>query len=198
MIRLETENDFTETEVLTREAFWDVYKPGCDEHFILHKMREVPAFVKELDFVAVEDNRITGNIIYTKAKVVNDDNVEHEVLCMGPLSVLPSYQKKGIGSKLINHTVCRANEYGFKGVIIFGNPGYYKRFGYNDASLYNIKTSDGSNFDAFMALELYENSLKGIDGKFYEDPVFKIDSDDLETFEKRFPFKEKHVTETQL
>jgi predicted N-acetyltransferase YhbS len=197
-IRLEVQSDFEETEALTRESFWDLYKPGCDEHLILHKIRNIPAFIKELDFVAILGEQIVGNIIYSKAKVIDENNTEHGILCMGPLSVLPLYQNNGIGSKLMNHSIFRAQELEYKGVIIFGNPDYYKRFGYKNASFYNIKTSDGNNFDAFMALELYENSLTGINGRFYEDPIFKIDNDELELFEKKFPYKEKHVTKTQL
>ena len=151
-IRLETEKDFRETEILTREAFWDIYKPGCDEHLVLHKLRKAPAFVNELDFVAVHEDRIIGNIIYSKAKIVNGDNQEHEVLCMGPLSVWPSYQGKGIGSQLMKHSIIAAEKMGFRAVIIFGDPDYYKRFGFVNAEKYRITTSDGANFDAFMAI----------------------------------------------
>ncbi len=197
-IRLETPGDYKETETLTRDAFWDLYKPGCVEHLIVHKIRQLRAFVQELDFVATMNNKIIGNIIYSRAKIVNDHNIENEVLCMGPLSVLPLYQKKGVGSKLICHSTDKAKEIGFKGVIILGNPDYYTRFGYKNAINYNIKTSDGHNFDAFMALELYENSLKGIEGRFYADSVFEIDNKELEEFEKKFPYKEKHVIGTQF
>ena len=198
-IRLESPSDFRETELLTREAFWDVYKPGCDEHLLLHNMRHVPAFIRELDFVADYKNKIVGNIIYTKAKVVGENNLEHEVLCMGPLCVLPSCQKKGIGSKLMKHSIARAKELGYTAIIIFGNPEYYNRFGFENAQKkYNIKTSEGENLDAFMALELYAGSLIGIEGRFYMDPVFKIDEKELEEFEKEFPYKEKHITATQL
>ena len=197
-IRLEKQSDFKKIETLTREAFWDLYKPGCDEHLIVHKIRSAESFVHELDFVATIENKIIGNIVYSKAKVINDNNIEHEILCMGPLSVLPSYQKKGIGSKLIKHSIDKAREMGFKGVIIFGNPNYYNRFSYNNALDYKITTSDGHNFKAFMALELYQNSLKGIEGKFYSDPVFIVDNKELEKFEKEFPYKEKHVIDTQF
>jgi predicted N-acetyltransferase YhbS len=199
-IRLEKESDFRETENITREAFWDLYKPGCDEHFLVHKIRNTSAFVKELDFVAVYENKIIGNIIYSRAKVINDNKnkTEHEVLCMGPLTVLPPCQKKGTGSQLMKYSLNQAKKMGFKAVVIFGNPDYYKRFGFKNASFYNIKTSDGQNFDAFMALELSENSLKGIEGRFHEDPVFNMNQTELEEYEKGFPFREKHITDTQL
>ena len=159
-IRREQEQDHRAVETLTRDAFWDLYKPGCDEHLVLHKMRHVPAFVPELDFVATIDDVVVGNIVYSKAKVVDGQGKEHEVLCMGPLGVLPAYQKQGIGSALIAHSTHIAKEMGYKGVIIFGDPKYYHRFGYKDASVYHISTSDGHNFDAFMALELSSNSLE--------------------------------------
>ena len=101
-IRLEKENDYRVVEYLTREAFWNLYKPGCDEHLIVHKIRKVPAFIKELSLDACDNDRIVGNIIYSKAKVINDENKKSEVLCMGPIGVLPSYQGKGIGSLLMN------------------------------------------------------------------------------------------------
>ena len=197
-IRLEEENDFKIVEHMTREAFWDLYKPGCDEHLIVHKIRKVPAFVKELNFIAYEKDRIVGNIIYSRAKVVNEENKDFEVLCMGPFAVLPSDQKKGIGSLLLKHSIEEARQLGYKAIIIFGNPDYYQRFGFRNAEKYKIQTSWGENLDAFMALELYDGSLMGISGKFYEDEVFKTENEELEDFEREFPYKEKHVTDTQL
>ena len=197
-IRLEEEKDFRKVEFLTREAFWDLYRPGCCEHLIVQKIRNVPAFVKELSYIAEEEYSIVGSIIYSKAKVINDQTNEFEVLCMGPISVLPSYQRKGIGSLLMTHSLETAKELGFKAVIIFGNPDYYKRFGFINAENYNIKTSKGENFDAFMVLELVNGALNGISGKFYEDKVFEIEDKELELFEGEFPFKVKHITGTQF
>lgn len=198
IIRLETPKDYKEVEILTREAFWDVYMPGCDEHLILHKLREVPAFIRELDFVACDEDRIVGNIVYSKAKIINNQNQEFIVLSMGPISVLPSLQRKGIGSLLIKHSINRARELGYKAVIIFGNHDYYHRFGFENAQKYGIATSKGENFNEFMALELYENSLKDIQGKFYADDVFQVNNRELEEFEQGFPYKEKNITNSQL
>lgn len=197
-IRLEEERDYRKVEHLTREAFWDIYHPGCTEHLIVHKLRTAPAFVKELSYVACDEDSIIGSIIYSKAKVINDQNQEFEVLCMGPLSVLPSFQRKGIGSLLMNHSIEKARGLGFKAIIIFGNPEYYRRFGFVNAAKYGIKTASGENFDAFMALELCGGALHGITGKFYGDKVFETEDEELEIFEKGFPYKEKHITDTQL
>lgn len=198
LIRRTTEKDFPQTENLTREAFWNVYKPGCDEHLILHNLRNSKSYISELDLVAVFENKIIGHIISTQAKVVDSLNNVHEILCVGPLSVLPVFQKRGIGSKLINHSISAAKESGFQGMILFGNPDYYHRFGFKNAQEYNITTKDYRNFEPFMALELQSNALADIKGRFFEDNVFETDSGDLIEFEMKFPYKEKLVTDTQF
>lgn len=197
-IRPENEKDYFETEYMTREAFWDVYHPGCMEHLVLHNLRNVSAFVRELDFVACDGERIIGNLVCSKAKVINDDKQEFEVLSMGPLSVLPEYQGKGIGGLLIRTVIGKARELGYKGIVIYGNPDYYHRFGFVNAEKFGIKTADGENFDYFMTLELSGGSLRGITGSFYEDEAFNVNDEDLQEFDKAFPYKEKHVKATQL
>ena len=196
-IRLEVEEDYFETEKMTREAFWDLYKPGCNEHFILHQLRKSPAFIPELDYVACDGGSVVGNIIYSQATVSDGVN-KSTVLCMGPLCVAPSYQDKGIGSALLRKTIELAGGMGYKGVVIFGNPGYYHRFGFRNAKEYAIQTAQGDNFDAFMVLELIENGLQGIGGRFYEDEAFTTDADEFEQYEKQFPYKEKHKREGQF
>lgn len=197
-IRLETAKDHRTVEHLTREAFWDVYHPGCSEHLILHRMREVPAFVPELDFVAVMGEEIVGHIAYTKGAVVSPTGERTEALIFGPLSVRPDQQGRGVGSLLVRHSLKRAAGLGYKGVFIFGNPGYYGRFGFQNAERFGVTTREGENFDAFMGLELFPGGLKGVAGKFYEDPVFTVSEEDVAAFDRGFPFKEKHVTDTQL
>lgn len=197
-IRLEENRDFREVENLTREAFWDVYKPGCNEHLVLHKLRKESVFVKELSLVALNHDKIIGNIAYSKSKVINENKEEFEVLCMAPLSVLPDYQGKGIGSLLINTSLKKAKDMGFNGVIIYGNPDYYHKFNFKNAKEYNIKTYEEENFEFFMALELYKDGLKDVSGKFLASEVFNVREKELENFEMLFPYKEKHVTHTQL
>ena len=198
LIQPATQKDFKITENITREAFWNVYKPGCDEHLVLNKLRNSKSYISELDLVAVFENRIVGHIISTKAKVIDSQDFEHEVLCLGPVSVIPDFQKNGIGSKLINESIKVATELGFSGIILFGNPEYYHRFGFKNAELYGITTKDGQNFEPFMALELQEESLKNVSGKFFEDECFETNEAELVEFEKQFPYKEKRVTDTQL
>ena len=136
--------------------------------------------------------------MYSKAKVINTGNNIFEVLCLGHVSVLPEYQKNKIGTKLINETIKRARDLKYKGIFLMGNPHYYSRFAFTNAEVFNIQTSEGDNADYFMGLELTKNSLQGITGKYYEDAVLQIQEDELNEFERQFPYKEKHITETQL
>ncbi len=104
-LRLEEPKDYKEVENLTREAFWNVYIPGCDEHYIIHIMRKSDAFIKELDIVAELGDKIVGNIVYSKAKILCDDKTSYnDVICFGPISVLPEFQNRGVGGRLIEHS----------------------------------------------------------------------------------------------
>jgi len=197
LLRSEEEKDYNSVENLTREAFWNIYKPGCDEHLLIHNMRKAKEFIKDLDYVAVFNNEIIGNIVYAKAKVI-DINKEYDVITFGPVSVLPMYQKKGIGKKLIEHTIPKSKEMGFNAIIIYGNPKYYERFGFKNSKEYKITDMEGNYNDALMALELYPKSLENINGKFFEGEIYKIDKKELEIFEKNFPYKEKLILDTQI
>ena len=197
-IRQTKENDFRETEKLTREAFWDLYKPGCDEHFILHKIRKSKCYIGDLDLIIIDVAKIIGHIICTKARVVDSMNNEYIVLCVGPFSIMNEYQGIGKGAKLMEYCIEKSRELGFVAMILFGNPDYYHRFGFRNAIEYGICTKEGKNFDPFMIKELQRDGLKGIQGKFREDDSYSVDADELLGFEKQFPFKEKHVTANQL
>ena len=122
---------------------------------------------------------------------MNDAEVGHEVICFGPISVLPSYQGKGIGGKLIKHTSEIARVMGFKAIVIFGNPSYYHRFGFDPAEKYGIQTADGKNFEAFMVKELSSGSLQGVSGRFFADEAFNVNNEEFELFDQAFPPKEK-------
>ena len=197
LLRPEEEKDFHLVENLTREAFWNIYKPGCDEHLLIHNIRKRNEFIRNLDYVAVFNDEIIGNIVYAKAKIIGI-NKEYDVITFGPVSVLPIYQKKGIGKKLIEHTITKAKKMGFNAIMIYGNPKYYERFGFKNSKEYKITDMEGNYNDALMALELFPNSLENINGKFFEGEAYKVDKKELEIFEKDFPYKEKLVLETQI
>lgn len=197
IIRKTDKSEYFQTEYLTREAFWNLYQPGCSEHFILHNLRKSDSYICNSDLVTICNNEIIAHIITTKAKIKNAFNDEKEVLCLGPIAVKSDYRSKGVGSALIKESVRIAKEANYPAIILFGNPGYYKRFGFVNAEKFRITTKDYKNFDAFMALELFENSLKNINGCFIESDAFSAKDSNLE-FEKLFPYKEKLITETQF
>jgi predicted N-acetyltransferase YhbS len=191
IIRKTNRNEFHQTENLTRETFWNLFNPGCNEHLVLHNLRKSNNYIERLDIVAIKNNEIIGHIISTKAKVVDSRNKEREVLCVGPISVLPSLQNNGIGTNLLNYLISEAKKMGFKGMILFGDPDYYHRFNFINAKNYEITTKDNQKFEPFMALELSENGLDNVKGRFFEDESFTIKENELIEFEKKFPVKKK-------
>jgi len=191
-IRLETAADHAAIENLTREAFWDLFKPGCDEHYLVHQLRQSPAFIPGLDFVACDGGVPVGNIMYSLAHIT-DGEAHTPVLCLGPLSVAPSHQKRGVGTALMRHTLQLAGQMGgYPAVVLYGHPDYYHRFGFKNAQEYHIQTAQGENFEAFMVLELHPGGLQGISGRFHEAEVFQIDPAAADAFDQQFPYKEKH------
>lgn len=189
-LRLETPDDYRAVEELTREAFWGFTSPTCDEHYLVHLLRQAPSFVPELDYVAELDGRLVGNVVYTRAKVVDAQGIKHEVLTFGPLSVLPEHWHSGVGSALMRQSIAEAKRLGFRGIVVYGHPDYYPRFGFRNAGAFGITTPNGKNFDALMARPLCEGSLNGISGAFHEDPAFAMDPEEATAYNRNFPHKE--------
>jgi predicted N-acetyltransferase YhbS len=196
-IRNEQESDFREVEVLTREAFWNLYIQGCEEHYLVHKMREHPDFIKYLDFVAVDGDKIVGNIMYTKSFILDDSGKKMDTITFGPVCVLPEYQKKGIGSALINHSKQIAIENGHRAILILGHPHNYCKHGFKVSRDYNISDPDGNYPFGLLVLELVNGALDGVNGKFYYSDVYNFDADALDEFDKQFEFKKKEYRYTQ-
>ena len=193
-LRLEKETDYFEVENLTREAFWNVYRPGCEEHLVLHNLRKAESFIEELAYVAVENEKIIGHIAYSKVFFESARIMSNEVIAFGPISVHPDYQKKGIGKKLIEFTSQKAKESGYKAILITGNHNYYNPLGFRSASKYHVHlpgvpTDEEAIF--FMAKELEAGYLAGKPGVYDFDTCFVVDKKELEDFEQRFPYKEK-------
>jgi len=195
-LRHEEEKDYRIVEELTREAFWNHHVPGCDEHLLIHYLRGAREFVKQLDFVAIANDRIVGNIVYVETKIINNKE-EYTVLTFGPVSVLPELWKKGIGKKLINHTIELSKGMGYKSIIIYGDPEYYKRFGFVESKQFSITNMDRKYPAALLVLELYPNAMKGIEGIFQEGKAYEIDQNQLEEFDNSFRKKEKGYSKYQ-
>lgn len=163
-LRTEQPADYRETENVTREAFWNLYSPGCCEHYLLHVMRDSPAFVPELDLVAERDGRIVGNVVSLRAVLHGDDGTDCEVLSLGPISVLPECQRQGIGGRLISRTRELARELGFRALLLCGDPDYYLYQGFVPAEMLGIRTADNMYAMALHVCELYDGALSGIRG----------------------------------
>jgi putative acetyltransferase len=197
IIRRENESDYRTVEELTREAFWNLYVPGCSEHFVLHNLRKNRDFIPELDFIAEKEGKIVGNIVYSRGIIKDRQGAEKAVICFGPISVLPALQKQGIGSALINHSIVAAKAMGYPAICIYGDPRYYSRFGFRCAEKYDIKTPDDKFAVALLALELKHGILNNMAGRFVESLAFEIDEEQLAEFDTTFAFKEKSETDSQ-
>ena len=190
-IALETEAERFETENVVREAFWNVYEPGCSEHYLLHIMRKSPGFVPELDFVAEADGRIVGQVVCMKACILGDDGKSYDVLSLGPIAVHPSLQRKGVGRALIEHTRNAARQAGFRAMLLCGEPKYYQRVGFVPAEHFGIRTSENRYFAALHACPLYPDALKGVSGRYFEDAIYQVETARVLEFDKGFPPRER-------
>ena len=191
-------------EELTREAFWDVHCPGCDEHYLAHILRDYEGFIPELDYVAEISEEsgaepvLAGNIKYCEDNIEADHGDRYPVLTFGPISVLPLYQRMGIGSTLIKHSKEIAKELGHKLIVIYGDPDYYQRFGFVAAENYGIKGKDGYFSPALQICELQSNTLQGISGKFHEGKIYEPNPKAAAEFDRSFPAREKGFKPSQL
>jgi predicted N-acetyltransferase YhbS len=191
--RLETKKDFSQTENVVREAFWNQFQPGCVEHYLLHVMRDSPNFLPELDFVAVDDDRIVGQIAYMKNRIETDDGQQIEVVGIGPIGVLPEYEGQGIGTALIEMTKQIVAEMGYPAIFLFGDPDFYSQVSFVPAKHFEIRTSDNTFAVAHQVLVLDNEKMSHLTGKYIEDPIYQVKEDDVEKFDQNFPAKEKIV-----
>ena len=194
IIRPETKGDAATTENITREAFWNVYQPGCDEHYILHRYRGLPEYIPELSLVLEENGEILAHIMYSHAQVVTTEGKSVPVVLFGPVSVRPDKQKMGYGSALIRESLVRAKTMGFGAVVITGSAEYYSRFGFGSAQSFGVYYGEISDEPTpfFMALELKPGYLDGVRGVYSDPPGYLVDdADALAAFDAQFPKKEK-------
>jgi predicted N-acetyltransferase YhbS len=198
IIRQEERTDYKKVEYLLREAFWNVYRPGCHEHYIVHNLRHDASFIRELDYVIEDDDKVVGHITYSK-NTLCVDNKKIDVVTLGPVGIDPNYQKRGYGSKLIEYTLDKANDLGISYVFVIGDENYYKRFGFVDASKYNIQFNDVEGDTPFFMIKVFDKDNLDFDNaKYLDNPLFDVDEEKVDQFDKNFPKKEKEVRDTQL
>lgn len=196
-IRNELPSDYRKVEEITREAFWNLYCPGCNEHLIVHNIRNHEDFIKELAFVIEVDGEVIGSIHYSKSKIISKDGTEYGTITFGPVSVLPKLHRKGFGRALIEHSIQAAKSLGYKAIIIGGYPHHYETYGFVGAKKYNIALPDANYYTGIMALPLYETALDGVSGMIYFSNGLEIDETMLDAFDKEFAYKEKKVQDSQ-
>lgn len=197
IIRNELTSDYREVEELTRKAFWNLYVPGCIEHYLVHIMRSHKDFLPALDLVIECDGTIIANIMYTKAKLVDEEGNEKPILTFGPLSVLPAYQRKGYGKKLLEYSFQKAVALGYDAVVILGSPENYISSGFKSSKRYNICASDKSYPAALLVKELCEGAIPKGNWTFQESPVYEFDTQAAEAFDQTFEKLEKEYQTSQ-
>lgn len=193
-IRPETPSDYRAAEELTREAFWNVYRPGCTEHYVLHCFREQKDFVPELDLVMEKDGKLIGHIMYVRAKIQADDGRKIPVLAFGPVSIATEYQRKGYGKALLDASMEKAAKLGAGAICIEGNPDFYGKSGFVAGStkgIYYFAEPREAQSPYFLVKELKEGYLDGVTGTYRPPEGYFIDEDEAEQFDKSFPPKEK-------
>jgi predicted N-acetyltransferase YhbS len=193
-IRLEKAEDYREVENLVRESFWNVYRPGCSEHFVIHVLRDDPAFVKELDFVMEQNGVLIGQNMFMRTVINADDGRVIPVLTMGPIGITPELKRKGYGKKLLDYSLEKAAAMGFGAVLFEGNIGFYGHSGFTYARSFGIRYHDlpeGADDSFFLCKELISGFLDGITGVYQTPRGYYVDDADVEKFDKAFPNKEK-------
>jgi len=193
-IRLERAEDYREVENLVRESFWNVYRPGCSEHYVIHVLRDDPAFIKELDLVMEQDGRLIGQNMFMKTIIEADDGRTIPVLTMGPIGITPELKRKGYGKALLDYSLENAKGLGYGAVLFEGNIGFYGHSGFTYAREFGIRYHDlpeGADDSFFLCKELIYGYLDGITGVYRTPQGYYVKDSDVEAFDKGFPPKQK-------
>jgi predicted N-acetyltransferase YhbS len=193
-IRLEEKEEYREVENLIRESFWNVYRPGCSEHYVIHVLRDDPAFVKELDFVMELDGRLIGQNMFMRTIIESDDGREIPVLTMGPICITPELKRRGYGKLLLDCSLEKAAEMGFGAVLFEGNIDFYGNSGFVCARNYGIRYHDlpeDADDSFFLCKELIPGYLDDVNGVYQTPAGYYVKDEDVEEFDKDFPAREK-------
>ena len=194
IIRSEKKEEYREVENLIRESFWNVYRPGCSEHYVMHVLRDDPDFVKELNFVMEKDGRLIGQNIFMRAVINSDEGGDVPVLAMGPICITPELKRQGYGKKILDYTLERAAEMGFGAVLFEGNIDFYGKSGFDYARKFGIRYHDlpeDADDSFFLCKELIPGYLDDVTGVYQTPQGYYVDDKDVEEFDKDFPPKEK-------
>ena len=201
IIRSEKKGEYREVENLIRESFWNVYRPGCSEHYVIHVLRDDPAFVKELDFVMEKDGRLIGQNMFMRTVINTDDGRDLEVLTMGPICIAPDLKRIGYGKLLLDYSLEKAAEMGFGAVLFEGNIDFYSTCGFDYARKFGIRYHDlpeGADDSFFLCRELIPGYLDGVTGVYQTPKGYYVDDAVVEEFDRGFPPKQKQKLPGQI
>ena len=201
IIRRETSADYAVVEYLTREAFWNVYRPGCNEHYVVHILRQDPDFVPELDLVMERDGQLIGHVLYMHSKIIADDGREIPIMTFGPISIHPDLQRQGLGKYLLDYSMERARELGAGGLCIEGNINFYGKSGFVVAGTRGIRyhgEPEQESVPYVLLKELRPGFLDGVTGVYHTPKGYYVDEAAAEKFDCNFPPKEKLKLPGQL
>lgn len=201
IIRTEKEKEYREVENLVRESFWNVYRPGCLEHYVLHQLRKDAAFVPELDFVMEANGQIIGQNMFMKAEIQADDGRKIPIMTMGPICIAPDLKRKGYGKILLDYSLEKAKELECGAICIEGNIDFYGKSGYRQASEFGIRyhgLTEDDDASFFLCRELIPGYLDGITGEYAPPQGYYVDEQEAEVFDKTFYYKEKKKLPGQL
>lgn len=196
-IRNEEPGDYEAVENMTRDAFYNLYMPGCVEHYLVHTMRGHGDFMHELDFVLELDGMVVGNIMYTKAALTDGGGNVKNILTFGPLCIDPKYQRRGYGKLLIQHSFEKAAAMGYDTVVIFGSPSNYVSSGFVSCKKHNICVEGGRFPAAMMVKELKPGALDGREWYYRGSPVMEILPEDANAYDGTLPPKERKHAPSQ-
>lgn len=194
IIRLERKEEHRQVENLVREAFWNVYRPGCLEHYVLNQLRNDEAFVKELDFVMEKDGELIGQNMFMRAVIKADDGRDIPIMTMGPICITPRLKRQGYGKILLDYSLEKAKELGCGAVCFEGNIDFYSKCGFTYASEFGIRyhgLSEDDDASFFLCNELIDGYLDTVTGEYSTPQGYFVDEAEAEEFDKQFPYKEK-------
>ena len=200
-IRLEKKEDSGAVEALVRDSFWNVYRPGCLEHYVLHILRSDPSFIPELDFVLEKNGKIIGQNMFMKAVIRADSGKDIPILTMGPICIANEYKRKGYGKILLDYSLEKAKALGFGAVCFEGNIDFYGKSGFTFARSFGIRYRGlpaGEDDSFFLCKELQSGYLAGMTGEYATPRGYLVDEKEAEAFDKTFPHKEKEVHPGQI
>ena len=201
IIRLEKDDEYREVENLVRESFWNIYRPGCLEHYVLHMLRKDPDFIPELDLVMEKDGKVIGQTIYMKAGIKTEEGRNIPIMAMGPICITPELQRHGYGKILLDYSLNKAKELGFGAVCFEGNIKFYGKSGFKFAREYGLRyhgLPEGADDSFFLCKELIQGYLDGVKGVYKTPDGYFVDEAKAEEFDKEFPAKQKLKLPGQL